>query len=233
MAHTKLDIRVYPIDEPKSNTLAFASVAFNDLVAIRGIRVIDSEKGLFVSMPQSQDKKSGEYHDIAFPLNGDLRKTANEAVLTEYTKMASLAPEQRGYDKPDMKSANNINLEDIKLDIRIYPIKEPNGGTKAFASVSIDNIIAIRGIRVVEDEKGLITAMPQSKDNNGERHDIAFPLSGDLRKAINKAILDEYKISDKSLANGLRKGAEKAAQNNSVPREPTSKSNGLGVGGLG
>jgi DNA-binding cell septation regulator SpoVG len=50
MNSNNLDARVYPIDEPKGNTLAFASVAVDDLAAIRGIRVVDSVKGLFIAI---------------------------------------------------------------------------------------------------------------------------------------------------------------------------------------
>jgi stage V sporulation protein G len=83
MSNYNLDTRVYPLDDPKGTTLAFASVGVDDLIAIRGIRVVDGEKGLFVSMPQSQDK-NGEYHDVAFPLNGDLRRDITDAVLDAY-----------------------------------------------------------------------------------------------------------------------------------------------------
>ena len=104
MTDNKLDIRVFPIDEPKGNTRAFASVAIDDMIAIRGIRVVDSEKGMFVTMPQSKDKED-KYHDIAFPLSGDLRKEISSAVLAEYDRTASLEPGQRGYDAPDKNAA--------------------------------------------------------------------------------------------------------------------------------
>ena len=230
MSNNKLDVRVYPIDEPTGNTLAFASIAVDDMVAIRGVRVVDGEKGMFMSMPQSKDKE-GEYHDIAFPLNGDLRKEMEAAVIDEYMNVANLPPDQRGYDAPDMSA--NIKPEDIKLDVRVYPLDEPQGNTKAFASVSLDDAVAIRGVRVVDGKKGLFVTMPQSKDKEGDYHDIAFPLNGDLRKEITKTVLDKYEHSDrpkdKSLADGLRKGAEKAAEQAAVPREAAAKSKHAGV----
>ena len=93
MDNIDIDVRVYPIEDPRGNTLAFASAGFSvdgeDLIAIRGIRVVDSEKGLFVAMPQSKDR-DGEYHDVAFPLNGDLRKELNMAILDEYDAAVSV-----------------------------------------------------------------------------------------------------------------------------------------------
>jgi len=76
--------QVWPLDEPKGNTKAFASVSVEDLIAIRNIRVMDGIKGLFINMPQSKDSKSGEYHDIAFPLNKELRQQISKAIIDEY-----------------------------------------------------------------------------------------------------------------------------------------------------
>ena len=237
MSDSKLDVRVYPIDEPKGSTIAFASVAVDDLIAIRGIRVVDNEKGMFVSMPQSKSEKDGktDYHDIAFPLTADLRKEISKAILDEYNIVSNLAPNERKYDKQEMEAANGKSAEDVKLDIRVYPLEEPQGNTKAFASVSVDDSVAIRGVRVVEGEKGLFVTMPQSKsekDGKTDYHDVAFPINGDLRKAINKAILNEYSAADKSkdktLADGLKKGTEKAAENAAKPRE-AAKSKNAGV----
>lgn len=79
----KLDVRAYPIPEPKGNVMAFASVTIEDMFAVNNIRVVNSEKGLFVAMPQMKDGK-GEYRDICFPVTSDLRKQLNEAVLGAY-----------------------------------------------------------------------------------------------------------------------------------------------------
>ena len=99
-----------------------------------------------------------------------------------------------------------------KLDIRVYPLKnQENNSTKAFASVTVDDLIAIKGIRVVEGSKGHFVTMPQSKDNEGNYHDIAFPVNGDLRKAMNKAILDEFKEITKSAEKTAEKVADKTA----------------------
>lgn len=224
--NTNLDIRVYPIEEPKGNTLAFASIAIDDLAAIRGVRVVDGEKGLFVTMPQSQDN-SGIYHDTAFPLNGDLRKEINAAVLDEFQYQASLEPAERGYEKRDMAESSTRQASEVSIDAKVFPVAEPKGDTLAFASVGLDDLVAIRGIRVVSGDKGNFVSLPQSKDKNGEHHDVAFPLSGDLRKAISNAVLNEYKqqIAERKqgLADRLAEGKEQAAQHTSPERETAAK----------
>jgi len=229
MADTKLDVRVYPIDEPKSSTRAFASICIDDLLAIRGIRVYENEKGMTVAMPQSKDKDN-KFHDIAYPLTGELRKEITATVLKEYERAANLAPEQRGYDPRAKGDESNAQMRDVKLDIRIHHIEEPKGNTKAFATVGIDDLAVIRGVRVVDSYKGLFVTMPQSKNSEGEYHDIAFPVVGNLRKEITQAVLDGYSANERAadrkpkLSDGLRDGAAKAAGHAAMPRETVAKS---------
>ena len=85
--------------------------------------------------------------------------------------------------------------ETTKVEARAYPIAEPKGNTVAFASVTIDDKIAVHGLRVVNAEKGLFVAMPQTRDAKGEYRDIAFPLTASLRKQMNDTVLSEYAIA--------------------------------------
>ena len=236
MADNTLDIRVYPIDEPQGNTLAFASVAIDDLAAIRGVRVVNGENGLFVTMPQSQDN-SGLYHDVAFPLTAELRKKINTDVLQEFVNQQNLEPADRGYVKLETDPDAAINVSDVKIGVKVFPIAEPRGNTLAFASVGLDDAMAIRGIRVVDSERGMFVSMPQSKDKEGKFHDVAFPLSGDLRKAVSNAILSDYKEQTaerserkQSIKVRLAEGAEKAAEYaaSAPARSAAKKAPGLG-----
>lgn len=230
---TNIDVRVYPIDDPQGSTAAFASVAIGDLAAIRGVRIVEGEKGAFVAMPQSQSN-DGRYHDVAFPIDSDLRKEINAAVLEEYRYQCSLYPDQRGYTNQENEAMASRNAEDIKLDVKVFPISEPRGDTLAFASVGIDDLVAIRGLRVVGSDKGLFVSMPQSKDKNGEFRDMAFPLSGDLRKAISNAVLSEYKqqVAERKqgigerLSEGKEQSARQAAE--APARAVAKKAPGLG-----
>ncbi|NTV30046.1 MAG: hypothetical protein HGA80_08215 [Candidatus Omnitrophica bacterium] len=43
---------------------AFADVAVNDALVIKGIRVVSGKKGLFVSMPQEQGKDNKWYDQV-------------------------------------------------------------------------------------------------------------------------------------------------------------------------
>lgn len=71
-AKLDVDVRVYPSKE-EGNLLAFASVTLGGCFAVKGIKIMDGEKGAFVSMPDRKDSK-GEYHDICFPTTSEMRQ---------------------------------------------------------------------------------------------------------------------------------------------------------------
>ena len=71
------------------NTRAYASVNVAGAVAIHGIRVIDSRKGLFVSMPNRSYKDSNgntQYSDIAHAVTKEVREAINKHVLEAYNQ---------------------------------------------------------------------------------------------------------------------------------------------------
>jgi stage V sporulation protein G len=109
-------------------------------------------------------------------------------------------------------------MENFDLSVKVYPINEPQGATLAFASVGINNLVAIQGVRVVNSEKGLFVTMPQSKDKNDEYHDIAYPLNADLRKQISLAVLNAYdneidiSQAKRSIEQKLQNGASRSAE---------------------
>jgi stage V sporulation protein G len=51
---------------------AYASIVFDDSFLVRGLKVIDGKKGLFVVMP-SRKLSDGTYKDIAHPLDTETR----------------------------------------------------------------------------------------------------------------------------------------------------------------
>lgn len=109
-----------------------------------------------------------------------------------------------------------------KLDVKVYPLNDQNNSTKAFASISVEDLIAIRGIRIIEGSKGLFVSMPQSKDNDGNYHDIAFPTTKELRKTIDKAIIDEYKQLTKN-AEKLETAKPEKSTEKSAPKPSTDE----------
>lgn len=74
------------VDYDKSKLKAIVSVNIGGAFAIHGLRVIDSQKGLFVQMPQNSFQRDGktEYSDIFHPITAEARSELNSKVLEAY-----------------------------------------------------------------------------------------------------------------------------------------------------
>lgn len=62
---------------------AFADVAIAELFLIKGLRIVDGKKGLFVGMPRRQGK-DGQWYQTVLPLNGEIKSQLDEIVLAAY-----------------------------------------------------------------------------------------------------------------------------------------------------
>ncbi len=74
----------------ESKTKAFASVTIGGAVAIHGIRVMNSAKGLFVAMPAStyiDDNGEKHFSEIAHPISKEARELLNSKVMEAYHQM--------------------------------------------------------------------------------------------------------------------------------------------------
>ena len=74
-------------DYEGSNIKAFASANIGGAFAIHGIRVVDSQKGLFVSMPNNSYTDSDgnkKYSDIFHAVTAEARTELNDKVLEAY-----------------------------------------------------------------------------------------------------------------------------------------------------
>lgn len=74
------------VDYEGSKVKAIASANIGGAFAIHGIRVVDSQKGTFVAMPQSSYEKDGQKHysDLFHPISAEAREELNGAVLDAY-----------------------------------------------------------------------------------------------------------------------------------------------------
>ncbi len=88
----KVDVKIGSI-RPTGSIRATASVNLNDCFAIRNVKIIDSSKGLFVSMP-SYKAGNGEYKDICFPVTAAFRQQLKDAVLNAYHQALNINQSQ-------------------------------------------------------------------------------------------------------------------------------------------
>lgn len=95
------DVKIQSI-RPEGTLRATATVNINNAFAIRGIKLMEGSKGLFVSMP-SYKAGNGEYKDICFPCTSESRKDFDQAVLNAYEQALTQghAKEQKDEQKQD------------------------------------------------------------------------------------------------------------------------------------
>ncbi len=134
---------------------------------------------------------------------------------------------------------NNVDklgeiLGEMNLEVRVHPIAEPKGNTKAYASVTIDGMFGAHGLSVVEGKNGLFVSMPQTRDNKGGYRDIFHPVTSEGRKALNDAVLSEYAVALDELAAKQESALEKikeartAATERPAPEKAAGKAQGKG-----
>lgn len=87
-AETSMSVRINRMFHDENSSLkAIASVNIDGKYAVHGIRIVDSTKGLFISMPStSYTDKSGEthYNDIFHPITAEARDELIEKVKSAY-----------------------------------------------------------------------------------------------------------------------------------------------------
>lgn len=62
-----------------------ASITIDDSFVVHDIRILESERGLYVAMP-SRRTPDGVFKDITHPINAETRELIQKAVLNEYDK---------------------------------------------------------------------------------------------------------------------------------------------------
>ncbi|MGL4952841.1 MAG: septation regulator SpoVG [Culicoidibacterales bacterium] len=82
MKITNVRVRVV---EKEGRMKAIASLTLDEAVVIHDIRVIEGGEGVFVAMP-SRRLPTGEFRDIAHPINAETRVLFEKAILAEYNK---------------------------------------------------------------------------------------------------------------------------------------------------
>lgn len=66
---------------------AYVTVTLDSCFVVHNIKVIHGRNGTFIAMP-SRRTKTGEYKDVAHPINSDFRHTLQDRVLAAYEAAA-------------------------------------------------------------------------------------------------------------------------------------------------
>jgi stage V sporulation protein G len=80
----------------------------------------------------------------------------------------------------------------LKLEVsRIHKL-DGGGATKAFCDLSVFDSFVIKGLRVVEGEKGLFVSMPSEAGKDGKWYKTVLPLNKEVMNEIEKLVLEAY-----------------------------------------
>jgi stage V sporulation protein G len=79
------EVRVYPRNGSETSLKAFASITLDGTFAVRDLRVIEGEKGLFVAMP-AKKLPNGRYLDLAHPVTKEFSERIQSEVLEAYRR---------------------------------------------------------------------------------------------------------------------------------------------------
>ena len=82
------EVKVYPAKDG-GRLKAYATIVFDNSFIIRDLKVIEGDKGYFVSMP-SRKRKDGTFRDIVHPLNSEMRHDIENRIIEEYKKVDEL-----------------------------------------------------------------------------------------------------------------------------------------------
>jgi len=76
------EIQVLKIDD-HSKVKAYVTVTFDNCFVVHNIKVIQGKTGTYICMP-NRKTKTGEYKDVAHPINPEFRAKLEELIMEKY-----------------------------------------------------------------------------------------------------------------------------------------------------
>lgn len=76
-------------------------------------------------------------------------------------------------------------------DLRVKKINS-DGKLKAVVSITLDNMLAVHDIKIIDGNDGLFLAMPSRKIGESNYRDIVHPISQEARKKLEDIVFEAY-----------------------------------------
>jgi stage V sporulation protein G len=92
------EVRIYTA-AAQGNLKAYATVTLDDSYVIHGLKVLEGENGLWVSMPATRTRK-GDFKDIFHPITKDARAALVDAVIAKYEELAQAPSQPEAQEEP-------------------------------------------------------------------------------------------------------------------------------------
>ena len=156
---TSFDVSSISKIENGGNVKAIANVVVNGELAVRGVKVVEGEKGAFVAMPS---KKMGrDYADVAFPITAEARTALNNAVLKSYEQLMSSPEKTLKTEVPAAEQSKS------SVNVQLRPVD--NNSLKAAGQVTIDGCFVVKDVKVMTgSENKPFVSMPSYQTKTGD-----------------------------------------------------------------
>lgn len=81
------DIQIIKV-EGKGKLLAYANIVINEALVLKGIKIIDGEKGKFIVMPSQTLIRKGKIKTFEYfhPINNEARNLITDAIINTYNE---------------------------------------------------------------------------------------------------------------------------------------------------
>ncbi len=79
------DIRIRKVNS-EGKLKAYVTVTFDNCFVVHNVKVIEGKTGVFIAMP-SRKTKTGDYKDVAHPINSEFRNELQKKILDAYANM--------------------------------------------------------------------------------------------------------------------------------------------------
>ena len=94
------EVRVFPQTTRENKLCAFANITFDECFVVRGLKILEGTKGLFVVMP-SRKVKGDDYRDVAHPITAEFKDYIQQEVLKAYELFIEHQPQAQALGEDD------------------------------------------------------------------------------------------------------------------------------------
>ena len=91
-------------------------------------------------------------------------------------------------------------------NIRIRKMLD-DGRLRAVVSVTVDDMLAVNDVKVVQGDDRLFVAMPSRRDEIGIFRDIVHPISAEAREYFEQSVISAYEERLRSLDSAQENGS--------------------------
>ncbi len=74
--------------------------------------------------------------------------------------------------------------------VKVTLVDDPS--LKAIATLTLDGCFVIKGIKLVQGDRGVFVAMPSQKLPDGSYRDVAYPSTPEMARAVRSLVLEEF-----------------------------------------